>query len=278
MNAIITPYHPEINENALKVLARSTAIIFDPRRTTLDPRRIYIGGKIMKIRTLLIIASLFLLLFNCSAGIQAKPQKPKAPKAPTVDVQAELQKGINLYNNDTIPEAINAFNKVVNADSKNATAFYYLGLCSEKQGNNGDAINKYNSAINKKPEYLEALLAKGKLQVKMNQYGNSLDPLNKIVQIFISKQMPPNPLLGDAYYHLGFAQYKLNNADSAIANLQKAITIIPQHPYAHYYLGMAFYNQNKKDLAIEQLNIFLQLAPDAPESPQVRNLLSQIAG
>lgn len=229
----------------------------------------------MKLRTLVILACIVFLLFGCAS---AQKGKTKSKGAPPINVQAELQNGINFFSNNDIPNAINSFNKVIQADPNNPAAYYFLGMCLEKQGNNDGALNKYNLAVSKKSEYVDALLAKGNLLVKMKQFANSIEPLNKIIQLFTEKQWGPNPLLGNAYYTLGLAYYNLNNQDLALTNFQNAITINPQHAYAHYFLGMTFYNKNKKDLAIEQLNIFLQLAPSAPEAPQVRSLLAQIGG
>ena len=230
----------------------------------------------MKLRTLVIMASIgVLLMFGCAS---AQKGKAKSKGAPPINPQAELQNGINFFSNNDIPNAINSFNKVIQADANNSTAYYFLGMCSEKQNNNEDALNKYNNAISKKSDYADALLAKGNVLVKMKRFADSMDPLNKVIQLFTEKQWAPNPLLGNTYYTLGLAYYNLTNPDSALTNFQQAITINPQHAYAHYYLGMTFYTKNKKDLAIEQLNIFLQLAPSAPEAPQVRSLLAQIAG
>jgi tetratricopeptide (TPR) repeat protein len=195
-----------------------------------------------------------------------------------INVQVELNKGIQFLNNNDINNAINSFNTVIKADPKNATAHYYLGVCFQKQGNNDGALQKYNKAIELKSDYIEAIYAKGNLQYILKQYEPSISTMNKIIQIYTEKKLAPNPLLGEVYYKLAMSYSYLQNIDNAINYFKKSIEINPQNAYAHYYLGMAYYNKKQKDLAIQHLNIFLQLAPDAPEAPQVKNLLSQISG
>ncbi len=222
------------------------------------------GGKIMKLRYHIIFLTALLLITNFSFA-QNQAQK-------------ELQKGINYYNNADIPNAITSLQKAIKLDPKNSKAFYYLGLCFEKQSKNTDALDKFNKAINLKKDYFDALLAKGRVLIKMKQFNNSLEPLNKIVSIYTEKSLAANALLGETYYQIGLAYYNLKNNSLAETNIKKCLEINPKHSYAHYYLGLVYYNEGKKDLAIEHLKIFLQLSPDAPEAPQVQNLLAQIAG
>lgn len=214
-----------------------------------------------------IILSAIIIAFSFAQG-----------KKPKKNIQVELNKGIQYFNNNDINNAINSFKNVINIDPKNATAYYYLGRCFQKQGNNDGALQKYNKAIELKADYIEAIYEKGNLQYSLKQYDPAIATLNKIIQIFAEKQMPANNLLGDVYYDIAMSYSYLNNIDAAILNFKKVLEINPQNAYAHYNLGLAYYKKNQKDLAITHLNIFLQLAPDAPEAPQVKNLLAQISG
>ncbi len=200
------------------------------------------------------------------------------PKKPKKDVQVVLNKGIQSLNNNDINNALNSFNEAIKIDPKNATAHYYLGVCFEKQGNNDGALQKYNKAIQLKSDYIEAIYSKGNLQYNLKQYDPAITTLNKIVQLYTEKKLAPNQLLGTTYYNIAMSYSYLNSIDNAIVNFKKAIEINPQNAYAHYNLGMAYYKKNQKDLTINHLNIFLQLAPTAPEAPQVKNLLAQISG
>ena len=69
---------------------------------------------------------------------------------------------------------------------------------------------------------------------------------------------------------------KLKKLDAAIAELERAVKLAPNHAYAHYQLGMAYNQKDKKDFAIPQLHRFVELAPDGPEAKAVRSVLSRI--
>jgi len=68
----------------------------------------------------------------------------------------------------------------------------------------------------------------------------------------------------------------LKKYPEAIQSLERTVELQPNNAYARYHLALA-YNQTKRiDLAVLHLHRFLELAPNAPEAPQVNALLSQL--
>jgi regulator of sirC expression with transglutaminase-like and TPR domain len=68
----------------------------------------------------------------------------------------------------------------------------------------------------------------------------------------------------------------MDRIPNMVDELEAAVRLDPRHAYAHYHLGLAYNKQDKTDRAILHLERFLDLAPDAPEAPQVRALLSRL--
>jgi tetratricopeptide (TPR) repeat protein len=62
----------------------------------------------------------------------------------------------------------------------------------------------------------------------------------------------------------------------AVPDLEKAIQLDPMQPYSHYYLGVAYGKIKRPDKMVEHLQMFLKLAPNAPEAPRVKALLSSV--
>ena len=60
----------------------------------------------------------------------------------------------------------------------------------------------------------------------------------------------------------------------AIKELEKAISLDDQNPYAYYYSGMANYKSGNGKKAAEDLRTFIKLAPDAPEVEKARETIN----
>ena len=60
---------------------------------------------------------------------------------------AMLDNAISLYDNGKLPESKNILLQLVNKDSKNAYAYYYLGMISDAENDKNTAINYYKKAI-----------------------------------------------------------------------------------------------------------------------------------
>jgi tetratricopeptide (TPR) repeat protein len=82
----------------------------------------------------------------------------------------------------------------------------------------------------------------------------------------------------EAYYQHGVALSLNNDMNGASAAFQKATELDPNWAYAHYFAGLAYSKINRKDLTASHFKTFLDLAPKAPERPQVQSLLRTIGG
>jgi tetratricopeptide (TPR) repeat protein len=108
----------------------------------------------------------------------------------------------------------------------------------------------------------------GLSRLQLQQHAPAEEAFRKALEI--------DPNYAQAHYGLGLALGYLGQRDKAIESLQKAVDIDPQNAYAHYHLALGLNQSGAKDRAILHLQRFLDLLPDAPEAPQVRQLLSQL--
>jgi tetratricopeptide (TPR) repeat protein len=72
----------------------------------------------------------------------------------------ELKKGISFYDSDKYEEAIERFNRSLEANPKNADTLYYKGLALSDSSKYKEAIECYDEALKIKPTYNEAMKAK----------------------------------------------------------------------------------------------------------------------
>jgi tetratricopeptide (TPR) repeat protein len=85
--------------------------------------------------------------------------------------------------------------------------------------------------------------------------------------------MPDSPNSADT---LGWAYYKQGVYDASVDLFQEAIKANPDSATYHYHLGLAYQKTNKFDLAKKELDDALKVAPNGPESDEVKKALSQL--
>lgn len=108
----------------------------------------------------------------------------------------------------------------------------------------------------------------GLARIEMKQFAQAQDALQRALELDDDS--------AKAYYGLGLIHGHQNNVEESIRDLKKSVEIDPSHAYAHYHLGLAYNAAGQPDLTILHLDRFLDLAPDAPEAGQVRDLLSRL--
>lgn len=184
--------------------------------------------------------------------------------------QEDYNRAVGYYNEGKIAEALALFNKVEKKQSKKPEVKYYIALCLIKQQNWDGAIQKSEAALKLNPSFIKAYLAKANAQIGKGAKDEALATLEQGLTV-----APENM---DLWYLKGILLYNKQDYPGAIETFNKVITSIPDKAYAHYYLGLSNYNAGKKPQAIQSFERFLQLAPEAPEAPQIRELLRRLKG
>jgi tetratricopeptide (TPR) repeat protein len=82
----------------------------------------------------------------------------------------------------------------------------------------------------------------------------------------------------DAQYQLGLVFARRQAWREAAAAFDRASDINPANAYAHYYGGLMQYRANRPDLMAIHFERFLQLAPEAPERPEVLQIMRTVRG
>jgi tetratricopeptide (TPR) repeat protein len=87
-----------------------------------------------------------------------------------------------------------------------------------------------------------------------------------------------NGALAEAHYQLGLAQARHERWREAAASFDRAAELNPGLAYAHYYGGLMHYRANRTDRMAIHFEQFLKLAPEAPERPEVLQIMRTIRG
>ena len=84
--------------------------------------------------------------------------------------------------------------------------------------------------------------------------------------------------LAEAHYQLGLVQAKREDWRAAAEAFDRASDLSPRLAYAHYYGGLMHYRAGRADRMAIHFEQFLKLAPDAPELPEVLQIMKTVRG
>jgi tetratricopeptide (TPR) repeat protein len=84
--------------------------------------------------------------------------------------------------------------------------------------------------------------------------------------------------LAEAHYQLGLTLAKREDWQGAANEFDAVVNINPSNAYAHYYDGLMQYRANRPDRMAIHFEQFLKLAPDAPERPEVSQIMRTVRG
>jgi len=164
------------------------------------------------------------------------------------------------------------FQQVVeSADGDAAPAVIYTAAQShQKLGATGEARAAYEqlAALNENdPWHFIGLSGQ---QLLDGQTGPALESAQRAVALA--------PKLADAHYQLGLAQARREDWRAAAESFDRATELNPAVAYAHYYGGLMHYRAGRPDRMAIHFEQFLKLAPEAPERPEVMQIMKTVRG
>jgi arylsulfatase A-like enzyme/Flp pilus assembly protein TadD len=143
------------------------------------------------------------------------------------------------------PHAISYFQSVLNVDSKNAVAAYYLGLSHLQNGDLGAAEMNFQYALVLDPTSYGAAFNLGVVYSRRKQAQPAIQAFARAIKIF--------PNYADAHEALGELYLYLDHPQEAASELEKAVTIAPHMSKAHSQLARAYSALGLQDKAQQEL-------------------------
>jgi len=178
------------------------------------------------------------------------------------------QKDISKEN---LKDAEKELDKAVQEFPKFAAAWALLGMIHQSSKQLDQAGKDYEQAIASDPQYAKpyfglAVIAANqqnwKDTVRLSEQVNRLAPL----------------AYPEAYFFSGVASFNLGNMDDAERNLRRFLSLDTEHRrrMAVLYLGDILARKQDFAGAVEQARAYLTMAPNAPNSPSIREKLKQL--
>jgi len=187
---------------------------------------------------------------------------------PKISEDADLAEGTRLFQEGKFKESLPFFQQAVEKFPANFEANYNLGLACLRAGLTDEAIASFEKLRELKPDLVEVHLALGESYFIKGEGEKALAVFAKALEL-----QPEN---AEIYYNIGIIQYKGDKLDEAIQNFTVAKEMDPKFAAAYYQLGLAFLRKGDNPGAIENFEKYLVLAPDSPQSAQVKTILETL--
>jgi curved DNA-binding protein CbpA len=129
--------------------------------------------------------------------------------------------------------------------------FYVRALSKVLEKDYQGAIDDFNQALEKNPNFVEAYIKRAETRYKLGDARGTLTDCNEALRI--------NPDLADAYYYQGRARYRLGYTQAAIEAYNQAIAKQSDFAQAYYHRGLANHDLQEIALAIEDIQKAIEL-------------------
>jgi len=130
-------------------------------------------------------------------------------------------------------------------------------------------IDNLRSLAKMNPGKADGWIALGNALMDTQQFGEAMDAYQKALAI--------DPKNVDVRVDMGTCMRGTGKFEAAVAEFRKAIKIAPSHVNAHRNLGVVLaFDLKDREGAIKEFKTFLELAPNAPDAAQIKDVIAQL--
>ena len=197
----------------------------------------------------------------------------------SLQVLAQTEKGIELYNSWEFNKAEEALRAVLKNHPDDVQAGYYLGLSLLMQEKYQEALNAFQNVkapVEKATSSGEAGIPdKGQMEIALTRTYLGLKKYPEVWECLeAAEKANANP--ADIHTFRGAYYLERNDVDNAAKELEKAIELDSLNAYAYYYAGYAHLRLGNPARAVDMFEMFLRLAPYAPEAGKAKFLIDSL--
>jgi tetratricopeptide (TPR) repeat protein len=147
---------------------------------------------------------------------------------------------------------------------------YTAAQSHQKLGENDQAVNTYGALAARGEDDPWHFVGLSGQQLMQDDAAGALASAQQAVAM--------NDGMAEAHYQLGLVYAKQQQWAPAAAEFDRVNQINPGNAYAHYYGGLMEYRASHPDRMANHFEQFLKLAPDAPERPEVTQIMRTVRG
>lgn len=174
---------------------------------------------------------------------------------------AEMQRALNLAENEKTGEAIEQLKTLLNRDKTDLRTYLALGGVYAQDKNFADAAKIYDAAVEqiKSPERKDwpVFYQRGIAHERLKEWDQAEPNFKKALELYPDQPQVLN-YLGYSWVDRG------ENLDEALLMIKKAVELRPQDGYIVDLLGWAYYQLGRYPEAVVELEKAVKLRPEDP--------------
>ncbi|MEE8597262.1 MAG: glycosyltransferase [bacterium] len=186
---------------------------------------------------------------------------------------AQYRAGLLLLKKNQFSEAINMFQSVINKDQQHVGALYNLGISLEGTEEIAQAKDIYNKILKTKPEHAEALVRLGSLYLDESNYTKAKECFLNTLKLD-KYVLEANLALSKIYISLNDPEGCVTSCDELLKclNLPRNITIDSIHDLSKLYtnIGITLMRKRKEVLASFSFEIATLLVLGSPNKTETK--------
>jgi tetratricopeptide (TPR) repeat protein len=172
---------------------------------------------------------------------------------------------------DNFMDAEKELDKAVQEFPKFAAAWALLGMIHQNSKQLDQATKDYSQAIASDPQYAKPYFGLAVIAANQQNWKDTIrfsEQVNRLAPLAYP----------EAYFFSGVASFNLGSMDDSERNIRKFLSLDNEHrrPMAVLYLGDILARKQDFAGAVEQAKAYLAIAPNAPNSPSIREKLKQL--
>ena len=210
------------------------------------------------------------ILLHRMAGVAGSSISVTSMTAPK-DAKKAYERGLQSLLKNKTDDAARDFEKATSLYPSYADAWLELGKARLEQKADGPARLALQKAAEADPKLVTPYVELGLLAAKDANWSDSARYLDRAVEL--------DPVdFPQAWYADAAANYNLKKYDAAEKSARAALKLDPKHvnPRSEYLLGLVLAEKKDYAGAVAEFNEYLKLAPNAPDSTQVKEQIGEI--
>ena len=188
----------------------------------------------------------------------------------TKDNQKRFDRAMDKLQEDKGQTSLKMLRDLVQLDPNDFVAWSEIGTIQNDNRQFAEAESSFQSALQLKPDYLNALFGIGRAALALKEIERSLKALSDAYKV-----APDSP---DVNHFLGEAYLQNKQGTLAIQHMRRAIELAPaEKAELHLRIAWLYNAAGAKDLAAEEYRMFLQQRPKYPEKAKLEQYIAENA-
>lgn len=179
-----------------------------------------------------------------------------------------LEKGVKAHDQKQYEKALGYFQEALRHNPTFATAYYEMGLSYYTMGEAAEALDRILRAIALDPTNDQFFIMKANILDDLGFPAEARKTYESLLGLM------PESYLGRV--NLGILLFRQGDAETAEAELKKAVAIQPASPSAYYHLGTLAGARNFNYEEQEHFTKFLEVGRNDPRAEKVRRRLAEL--